>query len=291
MYFVTRFYGSRQLPLLGVALESLLFVESKAEIVALISDLPSDVERSLRAVFPEVKFIRVPDVKVRVFYSHSERASNKLEDVVSFLETKVPHGSSVFIFDADMMFRSAVSGLVNLDWNLLFTRRARGFPLNAGLVGAKISRPTLEFFSLASRTNSWILRRERRSRIARHKSGGAEQHAYMKILRKELVDLRTTRPENQQITISRSGMRVITVPCALFNSWDPAEISSQTKVVHFKSGWQTLLLDAGGYSTNRPKHLAQPLVDEFQAQLRRVQLRAANEAPLRELLTVPAREV
>lgn len=283
---VTRFFGSKLLPFLVVALNSLQAHEDDASITVLVSDLNQTVEDDLKTAFPRVTFTRVSDVSIGSKWGHPELASSKLQTVYPFVRDSVQEGDHCFLFDSDLMFIGPVTHLVDQSWDLLFTLRSGPWPLNAGFVGIRKSDVANAYLADVTAQNVKILKSRSKSVKSNRLYGGPEQHAFVKPLTKRNIRLESHDPSEHVRAESSDGLRVLSVPCKKYNESDATLLGSDSRVIHFKSGWQNLILGEGEFTTKRPEHLAIPLAAEFMGHLESVLARAKG-TELSRLLNEP----
>ncbi len=286
--FVTRVFGERVVPFLVAALESLTLSQGLAvRTTVLLSDLDSQIREDLVQAFASVDFVPVKNLKSRPQWGHSELASNKLAEFNTYAR-QFNNPSTIFFFDADMLFTQPIHDLADESWDLMLTTRPGEWPLNAGLVGLRATKAGMEFLKIVQVENQRILRSARKSIKANATSGAPEQAAYEMGLRRLGIDsLRELKVRAPLSLVGSNGLRLLTVDCREYNEWNVATMSAKTRVIHFKSGWQPLLLGERGYSDSRPRELAEPLVELFWSAVGQVIERA--EGPSLRALLVKAR--
>lgn len=156
----------------------------------------------------------------------------------------------VFI-DVDMLILKNLSPIIEKsDFDIIFTKKNEVYPINTGIMVCKNSKKVHAFFKLWKDETKKILSDE--TLFAQTSSqdfpyGGSDQMALYKILNFNI------KKENYTLPIKGEIINVKSMPCSVLNETNSTKIKNYTHVIHYKGGWQLILIDGNCFTKNRPK--------------------------------------
>ncbi len=259
MEFVVTVFGQDYLPFLSVCLESLSETHPYDPVTVLWDDIPEHQISLLSGAFERVAFRKARcSVRHRDF---QQRISLKIR----FWRELLRAGKSplVCFLDCDSIVYKNIRGLLEGEYDVLYTHKPEKFPLNTGVLCVRPSGTVDAFF------REWLARIERivrdrsllRQACARH--GAADQQAFADLLGGQRYDQDSSRD-------FRFGrIRFKAVPCSLLNQTNSVPVDSGAYVFHFKGGWHPVLQETGGYGVHRSPESSEPLYALWNKMLRR----------------------
>lgn len=154
--------------------------------------------------------------------------------------------------DADtLVIKDIFSFLKSKDAEILLTYRKGSFPINSGVVLAKSSMQTASFFTHWREQTESVLETPELYAQANNKMlpyGGADQMALHLMLGYSLKKQRYEYVLRNGEVVSVSMER-----CEDLNETLSVSITDQTRIIHYKGGWRSILFEHGPFTKNRPK--------------------------------------
>ncbi len=134
--------------------------------------------------------------------------------------------------------------------DVVFTYKDDGFVLNTGVLLCRLNAASRAFFQSWREATLAILRdaeRFARANDPRLPFGAADQMALHEMLGYRAGETR------YEVEIAGQRVRFRGEPCAVLNETRCAPITTHTHLLHFKGGWQPILLDGWRFTRNRPR--------------------------------------
>lgn len=268
MKFLVSAFGSRYTGMLVTNLESIERNCPASTTEVYFQDLPDGFLDCVSRAYPRVRFVE----------THFDFSKNLIQRISS--KTLVwdlacrqqPDGELLAFVDVDTIVLKDVSAfLADPGVDVVFTWKDEHFQLNSGVMLARAGQGTRNFFQEWLRQTQEILRTPALYAQANSRNfpyGGGDQMALYQIV--------GYRPGQHVYEVSVSGTSVgfRAVPCAFLNETNSAPIRPDTHVIHYKGGWQPILLDGKPFSSYRPREACREMytlyLDTFQSGLARL---------------------
>ena len=248
MRFIVANYGTRHAGMLLAHLHSIAETHPQAQVAVYWQDIPAPLIGAIRAAFPAVDFIET-DFD---FDAHPlQRISSK---VLCWARAAEEHSGDLVFADSDTLIRRDLSAFFAAGDDLVFTTKpAERVPLNTGVLLARSGPATSAFFRAWREATLHILQTPELFQQANDQSlpyGGTDQMSLIQLLDYEAARTRYT------LSLDGLEIRLRAEPCALLNETNSRPLSGSGDticVVHYKAGWQSILLSGRPFSRFRPR--------------------------------------
>jgi hypothetical protein len=183
-------------------------------------------------------------------FSHAAKASKKTRIWRELFENFTSFGDNVLFMDVDTLMLQSPFEAFESDFHLGLTRKFGKWPLNSGVIFAKKSKKTVDFFRKWNETTELIINSTEMNSEAERLSGGADQHSIICLLN---IDASIKDFTKEFAYDSDSRLNIQFLDCSVFNQTQSVPLSEEVKVIHFKAGWHKILLSKARYTRNRSK--------------------------------------
>jgi hypothetical protein len=243
--FIVANYGSRHAGMLLAHLESVARSHPAARVGVLWQDMPARLIWAVRAAFPGVDFV---ETKFDFAGDPLQRISSKVLCWARAAEDFASENDLVFA-DGDTLVRRDLAGFFGDDVDIVFTVKPENVPLNSGVVLA-CGPGVAEFMRAWRDATMRILRTPELFAQANDQSqpyGGTDQMSLH-----QLIGYERGRAL-YEIQCDGRTVRLRAEPCARLNETNSRPLSDEICVVHYKAGWQQVLLNGRPFSKWRPR--------------------------------------
>lgn len=247
MRFVISLYGPRHVRMLLPLLGSLKQSNPNERISVYWQEIPRETIGIFQALFSGVEFV---ETDIKLHSDVTQRISLKTT-LWSFAAMRHP-GETVCFLDSDTLVIRNIANLIDQHaFDVLITDQPGAFPINSGVLVARLTPRVQDFFMAWRDETQAILQTPSLYGQANSRDkpfGGADQMALHRMLQYEFGATRfSVRLE------SGEEVRVRSIPCAQLNETQSVPISDKTHIIHYKGGWQTILFGDGRFTPNRPR--------------------------------------
>lgn len=249
--FVTSIFGEKHLGMLLVNLYSIKKNATSTPVSVFWQEIDSDAIDDLKKAFPDVDFCKTD---FDISSSKIKRISSKT--LVWEHASKNIKNQNLCFFDVDMFVLKDIGHFFDKDFDVLFTDKNKElFPLNTGVILSKGENIRFFFSKWLEETLKIINSKEllKKAMSTDYPFGGADQMAFY-----NLVNYDRNKKE-YEITLKDKKIKALAVPCSILNETRSVEISENMHIIHYKGGWQMMLLEARGFTKNRTKKDSWPM--------------------------------
>lgn len=220
------------------------------------------------SLFDEIKkaFTKVEFIKTSFNFSknHNLRISSKTLLWSKALEWLCQHKISVYNYtiflDVDTIVLNnpliSLNSLNVLDADIIITVKDNEiWPINTGVIITKISHRTSCFFKLWKTSTFDLFKNAdsiHQANSLDYPYGGIDQMSMYKIIQ-------YLRNEDIFYTNQCDGLTIKKVLCENFNQTNSSKINNDTFIIHYKGGWQPILLNGKNFTKNRKKNESMPM--------------------------------
>jgi hypothetical protein len=253
MRFIVANYGTRHLGMLLVHLESVAATHPRARQSVYWQDIPEHFIAALQAAFPGVDWVRT-----EFDFAHDpiQRISSKVFCWSRAVGENAGENALV-LCDSDTLVRRDLSPFfAQGDADVIFTTKPESAPLNSGVMLARGGPAATEFFRAWRDATIAILRTPAecaKANDSKHPYGGADQMSLYQLLdytrEREIFTFRGTAEHGA----APMEVRLRAEPCARLNETNSRPLTDEIHIVHYKAGWQSILLDGRPFSRFRPR--------------------------------------
>jgi hypothetical protein len=228
-------------------LRSVVTTHPTAGISVYWQDMPAEQVAALRAIAPAADLIETDYAFAK---DPLQRISSKVLCWTRAAEEHEAESRLVFC-DADTLVRKSLEGFFEGgDWDVTVTGKPERVPLNSGVILARGSKASSAFFRAWRDETTRILQTPELFQQANDPAqpfGGTDQMSLYRML--------AYRADCADYSVSCGGeiARVQVKPCAVLNETNSRALTDDTRVVHYKGGWQRILLDGRPFSRFRPR--------------------------------------
>ena len=257
MRFIVANYGTRHAGMLLAHLHSVTLSNPGVAITVYWQDIPEEICAALRIVAPQADFVR----------THFDFASDPLQRISSkvlcWSRAAEEHASEprLVFCDSDTLVRRDLAPFFEHgDSDVILTSKPERVPLNSGVILARGGAATTAFFHAWRHETLAILSAPELFAQANDQTqpyGGTDQMSLYRML--------PFREGVTQYLVSRQGQhtRVHLEPCAKLNETNSRPLEDSIHVVHYKAGWQRILLDGRPFSRFRPREASWDMLGYF----------------------------
>lgn len=249
MKVVTSLYGNRYLSLLIVFLASLRKVEKEVEVYVLWCDIDNNLIEPVIAYFKKgIVFINTKlelklDHSSHTNYYSSIKSSKlfQLEKIYKYID----EGEELIFIDADVIFVGGLKEIFNKSFDIAFTPLDSvryKYPLNSGVIFLRNNTLTRSLIKHMGEHVTQIVEDPAENQISVNKYGGADQAAFCRVLNFKSDG----RIDNRLII---KNVHMLELPAAIYNNFEATEEIGDTRIIHLKGSWQTLMFSGRSLSS------------------------------------------
>ncbi len=241
MRFIVANYGMRHAGMLLAHLQSIAQTHPQAQVAVYWQDIAPPIFGAIRATFPAVDFIET------AFDFDADPLQRISSKVLCWARAAEEHTGDLVFADSDTLVRRDLTGFFAGEEDVIFTTKpTERVPLNTGVLLARSGPAATAFFRAWRSATLHILRTPELFQQANDPAqpyGGTDQMSLMQLLQ--------FSPERTRYTHSGASLRA--EPCAILNETNSRPLSQEICVVHYKAGWQSILLKGRPFSRFRPR--------------------------------------
>lgn len=242
MRFIVASYGPRHAGMLLVFLRSVAHSHPGARVAVYWQDIPARLMEGIRAVSGHADFIETAFDFAR---DPLTRISSKVLCWARGAEEFADAGELVFC-DSDTLVRRDVAWAFAGEGDVVFTTKPENVPLNTGVMLARGGEGTTAFFRAWCAATVRILETPELFAQANDQSlpyGGTDQMSLHQML-----------GYSQDRALYKLGDTTLRAePCARLNETNSRALCDEICVVHYKAGWQAILLRGRPFSRFRKR--------------------------------------
>ncbi|MGB8166706.1 MAG: hypothetical protein WCF18_04395 [Chthoniobacteraceae bacterium] len=253
MRFIVASYGAKHVGMLLTHLHSIARSHPEAAAAVYWQDIPAPLIEALRAAFPRNDFRQTAFDFSKDFLL---RISSKVH---SWCRAAEEHAGEreLCLADVDTLILRDVAPFLAKDAaDVVFTHKPDRTALNTGVILAHGSSATTAFFhAWRDRTLAIIADPDlyRQANDYTLGYGAADQMALWQMLGYERSVASYT------IECGGEKVRLRAEPCALLNETNSLPVTDDKHILHYKSGWQPILLQGRPFTRNRPRLASWPM--------------------------------
>ncbi len=287
MKFLVATYGEKHIGMLLAHVHAIRRIHPDAGIEVYHQDLPARQFEALAKTYPEVKWI---ETKFNFATDKIQRISSKTL-AWEYAIRQQPEGEEVCLLDVDtLVIKDLRPFFADPSIDVIFTYKpAGGFVLNSGVMLCRATAGTLAFFERWREETVKILKDPELFNQANDSKlpyGGGDQMSLHQILGYRCGQ--TT----YDCEIAGQRVRFHGEPCEVLNEIRSVPITDRTHLIHYKGGWQPILLEGRAFSKYRPKadcwEMYLLYLDTFEEALRTLNERAGTAWTARDFhLAIP----
>ena len=240
---ITTVFGNKFNGMLIALMESAHLNWPDAQIVVYYQDIDEAFLTAFSKTYSQVSLIRTS------FNFHTDKIQRISSKTLMwhYAVDNEDEGDYVILIDVDTLILKPVVSNIPEIFDVLFTSKKDGFPINTGVLIVKISRFTKSFFNIWNQETRLILESSSLLKEANTsiEYGGADQMSFNRLI-KFHRDITTYNliQEGNSITIKA-------IPCSKFNETNSRKVTDSIHIIHYKAGWQRVLLEGKAFSKYR----------------------------------------
>ncbi|MCF7866685.1 hypothetical protein K9L67_00950 [Candidatus Woesearchaeota archaeon] len=231
--FVIAVYGIKYSGMLLTLLYSIKVSNPEANTYVIFQDIDEDTIKILKTKFKRCHFIKT---KFDFSKNKIERISSKT--LMWFTAIKLIPKENLCFLDVDTLVLKDISGVFKKDFDVGFTYKNEHYPLNTGVLFIKRNRKTIKFFNEWKNQTFNIIKNKELFDIANSKEwpyGGSDQMSFYKLIDYK-KDLKTYE-------LKMNKIKLCAFECSEYNVTKSKKINEKQKIIHYKGGWQRVLLE------------------------------------------------
>lgn len=253
MRFVVASYGAKHVGMLLTHLHSIVRSHPAAAAAIYWQDIPAPLVDALRVTFPRFDFQQTDFDFSNDFLL---RISSKVHSWCRAAEEHAGERDLCFADVDTMILRDITPFFDNDEADVIFTDKPDRTALNTGVILAHGRPVTTAFFRTWRDRTLAIIADPELYRQANDYSlgyGAADQMALWQMLGYERGRVA------YEIDAGGEKVRLRAKPCAVLNETNSLPVTDEKHILHFKSGWQPILLQGRPFTRNRPRLASWPM--------------------------------
>lgn len=245
--FIVASYGAKHVGMLLTHLHSITLSHPEAKAAVYWQDIPEPLVAALRATFPRYDFHQTSFDFSNDFLL---RISSKVHSWCRAVEEHAGE-PELCLADVDtLVLRDVAPFLAKDDADVIFTHKPDRTALNTGVILAHGRAASVAFFRVWRDRTLAIIKDPELYRQANDYSlgyGAADQMALWQMLGYE------RGRADYKIEAAGTSVRLRAEPCAVLNETNSLPVTDEKHILHYKSGWQPILLQGRPFTRNRPR--------------------------------------
>jgi hypothetical protein len=247
MRFIVASYGTKHLGMLLTHLDSIVRSHPAAGAAIYWQDIPAPVIDAIRVTFPRFDFMRT---EIDFQGDWIKRISSK---VMAWRRAADDHAGEERLCFADvdtLILRDLAPFFARTEADIVFTFKPERTPLNTGVMLARGGSAARAFFHEWEQRTNHILETPALYAQANDFSlgyGGTDQMSFF-----QMIGYESNRTD-YELALAGERVRLHGEPCAQLNETNSRPLSEDISVVHYKAGWQSILLKGRPFTKNRPR--------------------------------------
>lgn len=242
--FIIVIFGEKHIGMLLTNLYSIIKNAPNASVSVFWQDVNNEYKNDFKKSFPKVNF---NETNFNIASNKITRISSKVL-LWNYAAKKFNNEKLCFI-DVDTLVLKDIGHFFNNDFDVLFTYKEDFFSLNTGVLLCKGEFYSI-FFEEWLRSTLEILNDSKsltQATSTKYPYGGADQMSFYKMIDyKRGVD-------TYEVLINEQRIKFKGIPCKILNETNSTAITDYLYIIHYKGGWQIILLEGGGFTKNRSK--------------------------------------
>jgi hypothetical protein len=253
MRFIVASYGEKHIGMLLTHLHSIARSHPAARVAIYWQDVSERLMDALRATFPRYDFHPTDFDFSRDYLL---RISSKVH---SWCRAAEEHAGETELCFADvdtLILRDLSAFFTKDDADVVFTDKPQRTALNTGVMLARGRPATTAFFREWRDRTLQIIRTPEQYQQANDYTlgfGAADQMALW-----QMLDYERGR-SGYEVKAEGETVRLRAEPCAVLNETNSVVPTDSHHILHYKAGWQTILLQGRPFSKNRPRATSWPM--------------------------------
>ncbi len=255
MRFIISIFGSKHIGMLITNLYSIRKNNNAANVTILWEEIPDKYIEPIKIAFEKFDFIKT---NVGFTKDPVKRISSKTI-VWQMGADKYPNENLAFI-DVDMIVLQNISHYFSKHFDIIFTYKNEQYPINTGVILCKNSDKTQLFFEHWKLETLKILNDSialKQATDINYPYGGADQMSFY-----HLIDYRHNKLDFTK-KIDDVELNIKAEICEKLNQTNSTEIKEDTYIVHYKGGWQQILIHGFNFTKNRPRSKSWQMYIEY----------------------------
>jgi hypothetical protein len=264
--FAVASYGTRHLGMLLAHLRSVEKTHREARQSVYWQDIPAPMIEVLKTTFPKVEWIQT------AFDFAADPLQRISSKVLCWARAAEEHaGERALVFcDSDTLVRRDLTSFFTADdADVIFTAKPENVPLNSGVMLARGGPAASAFFRAWRDGTLAILRAPEQFARANDPTqpyGGTDQMSLFQLLGYTRDRSTYTLSCQDSGALAPISVRLRAEPCALLNETNSRPLrgsGDEVHIIHYKGGWQRILLDGRPFSRFRPRRVSWEMFSFF----------------------------
>jgi hypothetical protein len=245
--FIITIFGEKHIGMLITNIYSILQSNPGSHITVFWQDIEEHIIKAIMKSFENVLF----------FETNFDFTTDPIKKISSkthlwgYAVQQYPN-DYLCILDVDTLVIKGIQHFFDQDFDIIYTYKQGQFPLNTGVMLCKGSNYPFFFKSWKEETFKIInnFKLYNKANSPQYPYGGADQMALFEMIQYK-SDL-----QNYIITIKGKKLFIKGIPCKVLNQTNSHKITDTTHIIHYKGGWQLILLKGQNFTKHRSKNLS-----------------------------------
>jgi len=240
--FIITIFGDKHVGMLITNIYSILNSNPGNDITVIWQDIE---ERFIKNIIKGFKAVTFIETNFDLTSDPIKRISSKT--LLWDYAAKTYPNDKLCMLDVDTLVIKDISHFFEQKFDIVFTYKHEQFPLNTGVVLCKGDKYPLFFDKWNKETIKIINDVELFKKANSPPYGSSDQMSFS-----ELLDYRSGK-ENYIVTIHKNKLYLKGIPCKFLNETNSISITKSTHIIHYKGGWQPILLEGQNFTEYRTK--------------------------------------
>ena len=245
--FILTIFGNKHIGMLITNIYSILQSNPKSHISIFWQDIDEPLIEAVMKTFSTATYHKT----YFDFDSDPIKRISSKTYLWNFAAQNYPHRYLCFL-DVDTLVIKNIQHFFDQDFDIAYTYKRDQFPLNTGVMLCKGEKYPI-FFKLWEKMTIKIINNSElfgKANSPQHPYGGSDQMSLFEMLQYK------SGQRNYNLMIDDQNIIFKGIPCEVLNETSSREITETTHIIHYKGGWQPILLEGRNFTKRRSKRLS-----------------------------------
>lgn len=241
MVFAIGVFGNLFTGMLNTCLYSIYKNANDSDVFVFWQNINSKAFLAIKQAYPRVKFI---ETQFNLVEKYQRRGSKMLFWEAAANELKKHGFREACFMDVDTLVLKDIKHFYRDEFDIAFSVKNEKWPLNTGVMLVKLSDKVLNFITKWKEHSMNNVRdplNYEKAKSHEYPYGGPDQMAFHQML----------SFNKDQMSYDLNGLLFNAYDSKHFNETRSKEITEDTHIIHFKGGWQKVIIEGGTFSKKR----------------------------------------
>ncbi len=249
MRIITTVFGKEYIGMLISNLYSISKSNPIADVTVIWEDIPDKYICPVKKCFKNYEFI---ETKIGFTKDPAKRIASKT--ILWQMGVDRYPGELLALIDVDtLIIKDITHFFEEFNYDIIYTYKNEQFPLNTGVLLCNNSTKTRLFFKKWKEETFGIFKKPDLLIQATNSSfpyGAVDQMAFYRVI---VYKHNSTK---YCVNLGSHKVKLLGIPCKTLNETNSTAITKENHIIHYKGGWQNILIKGLNFTKKRPKKLS-----------------------------------